>query len=332
MDADFVRERDGSRNELTEDEARAEKRGHGSVPMVEKQRVELKAIRVAYEGLPPEIKSNGMRSSFALAGAVVRAFMGDQWFDRHVVPSQRKPGFVTMDESSQISLDLSAYRLIDLAELLYNLQLVEGFDDCLDRMRQGDIEATYAELDLGRMLFWHHVLFRYVKPTGVTGADYDVDIIYPNGLHVCGDAKCKVEGTDFNARSIGYSLSKARKQLPDDQPGIVFVKIPPRWYNEPNFINLASAAALEFLRTTRRVVSVKFYVSATVFHSGWVKIEHGFKELSNPVTDFGENVNWDIFHKHTNVPASGMPAHWQRILFYPDGVPRDGQGSGPPPR
>jgi hypothetical protein len=260
MDADFVRERDGSRNELTEDEARAEKRGHGSVPMVEKQRVELKAIRVAYEGLPPEIKSNGMRSSFALAGAVVRAFMGDQWFDRHVMPSQRKPGFVTMDESSQISLDLSAYRLIDLAELLYNLQLVEGFDDCLDRMRQGDIEATYAELDLGRMLFWHHVLFRYVKPTGVTGADYDVDIIYPNGLHICGDAKCKVEGTDFNARSIGYSLSKARKQLPDDQPGIVFVKIPPRWYNEPNFIKLASAAALEFLRTTRRVVSVKFYV------------------------------------------------------------------------
>jgi hypothetical protein len=146
--------------------------------MFEKKRVELKAIRVAYEGLPPEIKSNGMRSSFALAGAVVRAFMGDQWFDRHVMPSQRKPGFVTMDESTQVSLDLSAYRLIDLAELLYNLQLVEGFDDCLSRMRQGGIEATYAELDLGRMLFWHCVLFRYVKPTGETGADYDVDIIY----------------------------------------------------------------------------------------------------------------------------------------------------------
>jgi hypothetical protein len=31
-------------------------------------------------------------------------------------------GFVAMDESSQVSLDLSGYRLIDLAELLYNLQ------------------------------------------------------------------------------------------------------------------------------------------------------------------------------------------------------------------
>jgi hypothetical protein len=50
-------------------------------------------------------------------------------------------------------------------------------------------------------------------------------------------------------------------------------------------------------------VSVKFYVSATVFYSGWVKIEHGFKEISNPVTDFGDNANWDIFHKHTNVGA-----------------------------
>ena len=115
-------------------------------------------------------------------------------------------------------------------------------------------------------------------------------------------------------------------------PGIVFVKIPPRWYNEPNFVPFVSAEALGFLRTTRRVVSVKFYVSATVFYSGWVKIEHGFKEISNPVTDFGDNVNWDIFHKHTNVMASGMPAHWQRILFYPDGIPREGQASGPPPR
>ena len=94
----------------------------------------------------------------------------------------------------------------------------------------------------------------------------------------------------------------------------------------------SASSSVDFLRTTRRDVSVKFYVSATVFQSGWVKIEHRFAELSNPVTDFGENVNWDIFHKHTNVPASGMPAHWQRILFYPDGVPPDVQGSGPPPR
>src|SRR5438270_2892158 len=141
--------------------------------MLERKRVELRAIQVAYDGLPPDIKSNGMRSSCALASAVVRAFMGDQWFDRHVMPSQRKPRIVTMNESSQVSLDLSAYRLIDLAELLYNLQFVEGFDHCLDRMRSGDIEATFAELDLGRMLFWHHVLFRYVKPMGVTGTDYD---------------------------------------------------------------------------------------------------------------------------------------------------------------
>jgi hypothetical protein len=55
-------------------------------------------------------------------------------------------------------------------------------------------------------------------------------------------------------------------------------------------------------------VSVKFYVSATTSYRGWVKIEHGFKEISNPVTDFGDNVNWDIFHKHTNVPANGMNA------------------------
>jgi hypothetical protein len=292
--------------------------------MVEGKRVELKAIQAAYEKLPDRTKSSALNMSFALGGAVVRAFMGDEWFDRHVMPSHRKPGFVTMNETSQLDLDLSVYRLIDLAELLFNLQHVEGFDDCLGRMRAGNIEDTYAELDFGRMLFWHHAPFRYVKPIGVTGADYDVDIIYRDGLFACGDAKCKIEGTDFSAKSIGYSLSKARKQLPDDRPGIVFVKIPPRWYREPDFVRRSSESALEFLRNTRRVVSVKFYVSTTIYHDGWVKIEHGYKEISNPITDFGDNVNWDIFRKHTNVPTSGMPTHWQRILFYPDGVPREG--------
>jgi len=38
------------------------------------------------------------------------------------------------------------------------------------------------------------------------------------------------------------------------------------------------------------------------------------------VTDFGNGIDWSIFRKFDLPPeANGMPAHWQRIIFFPDG-------------
>lgn len=45
-------------------------------------------------------------------------------------------------------IEMSFFRVMDLAEVIYNLQSVPGFDECLTRMRDGDIEGTYASLIL----------------------------------------------------------------------------------------------------------------------------------------------------------------------------------------
>jgi hypothetical protein len=106
------------------------------------------------------------------------------------------------------------------------LQAVPGFDECITRMRDGDIEGTYAELDFGRMLYLNKVPFRFVVPQGTTGFDYDIEVEYRNGVVAAADAKCKIESTDFGESTIKNTLNKARKQLPDASPGIVFVKVP----------------------------------------------------------------------------------------------------------
>lgn len=228
-----------------------------------------------------------------------------------------------MNETDAVTLDISAYRIMDLAEILYNLQYVSGFDECISRTRDGDSEGTHAELDLGRMLYLHQIRFRYVVPQGFIGRDYDVDIICPNGLIVCGDAKCKVEATEFSRKTIDYTPEKARGQLPDDRPGIVFVKVPPRWMQIPNFVDVLVAVARDFLRTTRRVVSVKYYVSPITSMNGAMKVQHAFKEISNPITDFGLFHDWDIFRVIVMPPEwNGMPSWWRRIIFYPDGKVR----------
>jgi hypothetical protein len=47
------------------------------------------------------------------------------------------------------------------------------------------------------------------------------------------------------------------------------------------------------------------------------------KEISNPDTDIGSKKNFDLFHK-MELPRewNGMPLHWQRVLFIPNGKPR----------
>ena len=121
------------------------------------------------------------------------------------MPETAKPNFLRIDEFDQTRLDLTALRVIDLAEVLYNLQYVPGFDDCIAKMRNGDIEGTYAELDLGRMLYLNQVQFRYVVPQKVKGADYDVEVEYPDGVIACAEAKCSIESTELCANTIRNS-------------------------------------------------------------------------------------------------------------------------------
>jgi hypothetical protein len=131
----------------------------------------------------------------------------------------------------------------------------------------------------------------------------------------------KIERTNFSENTIRNTLNKARKQLPYASPGIVFVKVPPRWIDDPKSIGTMLEVARSFLGGTRRVVSVKYYSSPITFANDMLKHDHAYKEISNPVTDFGDDVDWNIFKKFVLPPEmNGMPAHWQRIVFFPDGT------------
>ena len=146
--------------------------------------------------LPVGRTMTGVEESLSLAAAILRHFFSEAWWNRWVMPETAKPNFLRIDEFDQTRLDLTALRVIDLAEVLYNLQHVPGFDDCIAKMRNGDIEGTYAELDLGRMLYLNQVQFRYVVPQKVKGLDYDVEVEYPDGVIACAEAKCSIESTE----------------------------------------------------------------------------------------------------------------------------------------
>jgi hypothetical protein len=181
-----------------------------------RRRMSFQQLQRGFASLPPQVRENGQTESLALASGVLRAFMNADWVERHIVADGRKKGFLSIDESDPHRREMSFFRVMDLAEVIYNLQPVPGFDECITRMRDGDVEGTYAELDFGRMLYLNRVPFRFVVPQGTTGLDYDIEVEYPNGVIACADAKCKIESTEFSENTIRNTLSKARKQLPDD--------------------------------------------------------------------------------------------------------------------
>lgn len=138
----------------------------------------------------------------ALGCGVVRAFLTKDWFERYVMPEGDKRNVLTIDDTDVINNQRSLGRIVDLAEVLYNLQHYFGFDECLARLYEGNIEGTLAELDLGRMLCINGVPFRFIVPKGRKKSDYDVEVLFPNGIIACADAKCKIEKTDFTENGI----------------------------------------------------------------------------------------------------------------------------------
>jgi hypothetical protein len=171
-----------------------------------------------------------------MAEAIVCRYFGKQWYLDNIVQDakhSRPTGFLRLEFTPEFEGKRKYSRLLDSAEMLFNLQYVEGFDGRVDQMRSGQIEPTFAEFDFARFLFVHDIAFKFVTPSGVKGKNYDFRIEYSDGREACADAKCRLESTEVRADTITDSLNRARGvNLPPDKPGIVFVKVPQTWFDQ----------------------------------------------------------------------------------------------------
>ena len=288
------------------------------------RRLNLDNLRNAVSTFPDEIRDDDGRRTLGLANSVIAHFLGRDWLETHVLHTAPRPGFLRMDFSSgDRRREATVFRVIELAESLYNLQNIDGFDACISQMKGGGekIQSTCAELDFGRFLCIHDVEFRFVIPQMAKGSDYDVELCYPDGLAVPADAKCKFETTKINPKSIVNSLEIGRKKLPADRPGIIFVKVPQRW-----IVDVENAAAMveagrKFLRNTDRIVAVTFYVSHLETRDNVVMHRHALRELTNETSRFHQGRNWELFTNYYVPPSwNGMPPKWQRLFFFPKGA------------
>jgi hypothetical protein len=104
--------------------------------------------------LPDDMKNHDGGRMIGLANTVIVHFLGREWFEEHIRPDAPKPGFLRMDFSSDHRREATVFRVVELAESLFNLQHIEGFDACVAQMIGGaeKIESTCAMRNTDRVV------------------------------------------------------------------------------------------------------------------------------------------------------------------------------------
>lgn len=76
---------------------------------------------------PPEIRNDPRVRSYTPALGVVN-FLGENWLEEHIQPLSGATGFLQVDlDAETAKREVQYFRTIDLGELLFNLQQIEGF-------------------------------------------------------------------------------------------------------------------------------------------------------------------------------------------------------------
>ncbi|MER8630682.1 hypothetical protein NKH55_13060 [Mesorhizobium opportunistum] len=162
---------------------------------------------------------DGTTPWYGLALIILEYVFGIGWVERHVLDSPEK-GFLVRSIRSPKGTPILGHRVCHLAEMVLNLMPIRGVEACLDQLAGGQIESGYAELEAGKLLLTRDINFRFIWPSGVKGESFDLEIIFPNGIAVCADTKCKVETETFSNNGLRNTLESARKRnLPKGYPG-----------------------------------------------------------------------------------------------------------------
>ena len=270
----------------------------------------LDMIRHKWESMLARGETVGTATHHALY-FVLDYFLGKPWLDTHVLFECTHPGYAAMKPvmvDDQYGVDKAhTQRALELAETLFNLQETPGLDYVIDRIMSGQIESAVAELDFGMFMRIQGTQFSYRGETGVKGQDYDVDLVYPDGTPAGCDIKCKLDGSAFSKNGLLNALKAAKTQIPEDLPGVAFVKIPQEWVNrETGEIGAGDAvhrALEEFFRNTNRMVLVAIYCKLTTEVATGTQINHVCRQWENAATKFPRDGSWDLFDPGRQVPG-----------------------------
>jgi hypothetical protein len=238
--------------------------------------------------------------------------LGDEWAMRYLAIHDQP--FLKTRSKDFRDIDRFFLRVMSLAEMLLNLQDVPGFPACIERLAGGDIESAFAELEVGKLLSMFGVRFRFNEPSLVAKADYDLIVFFQNGEQGFAETKCKAEMGRLTEQSVRNSLGQARSQLPNDGPGVIFMKIPEEWITKKEFSETTNRAIRRFLGTTRKIVAVELFAAGfKITLDGIAEPLIAGAEIINQRHRFDPSRDWSLIGPIPRGTPLVPPSWWRSI-------------------
>jgi hypothetical protein len=180
----------------------------------------------------------------AMSGDVLQHFLGKQWVLDNVFERSPLDAHFSFGAENSIERYQFSDRVIALAEMLFHFQTIAGIGGRLESLKSSSVETGVGELEGAKFLYTSGIPFRFNAPTNQRGLDFDVTIEQPSAPTINCEMKCKLVSTELGVATVANTLQTARKQLPPNEPGLVFLKIPEIWVQQPGA--LAGTHALTY--------------------------------------------------------------------------------------
>lgn len=215
------------------------------------------------------IKNDTVTEVFWLSVMIITFFLGDEWRIKNIVDNfvigNKGMEYLRLGCENEEARYEHQFRLTLLADSLFLLQNCEGFDLEIEKLQKVSpanpeikLEDIAIELQLASMLVksGHEVKFR--RRSGIKRQDFDIEIKFKKITTILGEIKCKRDETVVDVNNLRRTLYDAEKQLPTDNPSIVFVRIPEVWLKYGNL-------APEVGRVIQNFFQKIFHINAVVF-------------------------------------------------------------------
>jgi len=244
-----------------------------------------------------------------LAWCIVTHFLGSDWVEANIIDYRGRDKFKGRQSEilkSAEHLQDHMRKVIAFAEMLLNLQEVEGFEKVLMLSATNNLEDACAEFESGKLLYSLGICFRFNKPKGNSTSDYDLEFKVASGQVVFGDTKNKRLTTSLTTNTILQGLNKARTQVPRDRPSFPFLRVPNAWLEERN-IAIVESAVTQFLRNTTSVAAVLVHTTVVkrfseTFNEGGLNL----RIFTNPICKFQDDKGWQLFQKLPSPKWKGL--------------------------
>jgi hypothetical protein len=203
-------------------------------------------------------------TEYYIGHQIARFFLGDEWVNRNIfgdgvgAARQARIGrtFLKSDATGVDNNVKHQDRVIKLAECLYNLQHVECMDGVIKRLKSDNLESVYSELECARAMSHQSLNLRFIKPDGHLQDNYDAEITTPGNRSICCEIKSKNEKTALSRKAVERSIELARQQLPENRPGLVWLRIPELWSSQVGAKAIVDAAVKHRVNKSSRLVAI----------------------------------------------------------------------------